>query len=61
MNNCWAILKSVVESVYAQQEQTGDYIYMRDPNKAVFRLFKKAVEESDDDEDDGELWEWLIN
>ena len=55
MNNCWAILKSVVESVYAQQEQTGDYIYMRDPNKAVFRLFKKAVEESDDDEDDGEL------
>lgn len=54
MQNCWAILKDVIDSIYIDAtktgEQSGEYIYMKDPNKALMRLFRITAE--DDDEDD---------
>lgn len=55
----WAILSHVVNVVYhhGQQsgEQTGDYIFIKDPNKAVMRLYKKTTDDLEDDEEDEEL------
>jgi hypothetical protein len=41
--------------VYGYGEQTGEYIFMKDPNKAVTRLFKVSEEDDDDDEPEEEL------
>lgn len=49
---CWAILEHVVRSVYSHDENTGDYIFMKDPNKGVVRLFKKTAEDIEDEEED---------
>jgi hypothetical protein len=55
----WAILSHVVDSVYyhANQsgEQTGDYIYIKDPLQPLMRLYKKTSDELEEDEDEEEL------
>lgn len=55
----WAILKEVVDLVYNHSDETGDFIFMRDPNKASLKLYKKTSDEFEDDEEEGELW--IIN
>lgn len=52
----WAILRQVVDAIYEQKDLTGDYIFMKDPNKAVMKLYKKTSEELSEDENDEELW-----
>jgi hypothetical protein len=36
-------------------EPIGEYIFMKDPNKALMRLFKMTTTEEDEDEADEEL------
>lgn len=55
LSQCWGILRDLVDSVYNYNEPTGDYIFMKDPNKALMRLFKVTVEEEEDEEPDEEL------
>lgn len=55
MSQAWAILQQIVDCVYGYEEQTGEYIFMKDPNKAMMRLFKVTAEEVDEDEPEEEL------
>jgi hypothetical protein len=34
---------------------------MKDPNKALMRMFKVTTEEEEEDEPEEELWLWLIH
>ena len=52
---CWAILRNTIETIYNHGDQTGDYIFMKDPNKAVMRMYKKTSDDLDEDEEDDEL------
>lgn len=36
-------------------EQTGDYIFIKDPNKAIMRLYKKTTDDLEDEDEDEEL------
>lgn len=56
MYNSWAILYNTIDAVYGHNEPTGEYIFMKDPNKAVMRLYKKTSDELEEDEEDDELW-----
>lgn len=51
----WAILNHVVQTVYEYNEQTGEYIFMKDPTKAMMRLFKVTAEEEEEEEPEEEL------
>lgn len=55
MQQCWAILQETVDVIYGYGEQSGEYIFMKDPNKAITRLFKMTAEEDDEDDDDEQL------
>lgn len=55
MTQCWAILQQTIDCIYGYGEQTGEYIFMKDPNKAITRLFKVTAEEDDEDEAEDEL------
>lgn len=55
MQNCWAILQEVIDIVYGQPEPTGEFIFMKDPTKAIMRLFRVTEEEDDEDEPEDEL------
>lgn len=59
MPNCWAIFRDTIDGIYHFGEQTGEYIFMKDPNKALMRLFKVTAEDEEEDEPEEELW--LIN
>ena len=52
---CWAILRNTMDTIYDHGEQTGDYIFMKDPNKAVMRMYKKTSDDLDEEEEDDEL------
>ena len=41
--------------IYEKKEQTGEYIFMKDPSKHMMRLFKVTAEEVDEDELEEEL------
>jgi hypothetical protein len=41
--------------IYEKKEQTGEYIFMKDPSKHMMRLFKVTQEEVDEDELEEEL------
>jgi hypothetical protein len=45
----------VIHAVYATKEPVGDFIYMKDSNKAVMKLYKKTSDDLEDDEEDEEL------
>jgi hypothetical protein len=51
----WAILRETIDYIYSYGEQTGEYIFMKDPNKAMMRLFKVTQEDVDEDEPEDEL------
>jgi len=34
----------------------GDYIFMKDPSKAVMKLYKKTSDDVEEEEDEEELW-----
>jgi len=58
MDNCWAILKDVVETIAERAEHAGDYLFLKDPSSVNYRLIKMVSDEEGDDqaedeEDDG--------
>jgi hypothetical protein len=56
MENCWAILKDVVETVYDGEDEAGEYLFMKEPNQVTYRLIKMIQEEGDEESegsDDG--------
>ena len=55
MTQCWAILQQAIDCVYGYGEQTGEYVFMKDPAKHMMRLFKVTQEEVDEDEPEDEL------
>ena len=54
MTQCWAIVKELCDFIYAQEDAVGEYVFMKDPSKAVMRLLKVTAEE-DEDEDEEEV------
>jgi translation initiation factor 3 subunit D len=56
---CWGILNHVVSVIFNHGEQSGeqtcDYIFIKDPNKATMRLYKKTADDLDDEDEDEEL------
>ncbi len=59
MSNCWAILRDLIDGIYIDAkktgEQSGEYIYMKDPNKALMRLFRITAEDEDEEDQEDEL------
>lgn len=55
MSNCWAILKNTIETIQYDQKESGDYIFMKDPSKAMMKLYLKTSDELDDDIREDEL------
>ena len=55
MDNCWGIVRCIVDQVMAQKD--GKYLIVKDPNKPVIRLYDipdstfESDEESDEEED----------
>ena len=61
-HNMWGIIKMLIELLQKQGE--GKYVLLRDPNKAVVRLYGVPVdfdEEDEEDEEDGEVEMGLMN
>lgn len=55
MPNCWAILKNTIDRIYYDQKPTGDYVFMKDPAKAMMKLYLRTSDELDDEIKDDEL------
>jgi translation initiation factor 3 subunit D len=55
MEQCWAGLQQLIDCVYGVEEPSGEYLYMKDPTKAMMRLFKITAEEEDEDDGNEEL------
>ncbi len=55
MTQCWAILQEAIDRIYSYGEQTGEYVFMKEPTKHMLRLFKVTQEEVDEDEPEDEL------
>lgn len=51
----WAILRNTIDTIYDHGEQMGDYIFMKDPSKAVMKLYKKTSDDVEEEEDEEEL------
>ena len=54
MANSWAILKDVISTILAQDQTSADYLYMKDPNQANYKLYHMVNAENEDDDDDDE-------
>jgi hypothetical protein len=57
IGNCWNVIKFLVGVVQNREEQMGEYLFYKDPNKQSFQIYKFSSEdaedsESDDDDDD---------
>jgi len=54
VNNCWAILRHIVDLV--RKRDAGRFLLLKDPNKAVLRLYSvpAGTFDSDEDSDDSE-------
>lgn len=58
MPKCWAVLRSVIESVMRQQEQKSDYLFIKDYHQQNYKLYKMTTpmaEIDDDDEEEDEI------
>lgn len=57
VQNCWAVLKDVVKTCLEQEQQSAEYLYMKDPTQTNYRLIHMIKSENEDedgsDEDDG--------
>lgn len=50
VNNCWAVLKHIIDMV--RKLDNGRFVLLKDPNKAVLRLYAVPAGTFDDDDDD---------
>ncbi len=48
INNMWGIIKSLVDFFMEQEE--GKYVIMRDPNKAVVRIYSVPADTFDEED-----------
>ena len=57
VQNCWAVLKDVVQTVLQQEHSSAEYLYMKDPVQPNYKLIHMVKSENEDDEgsdeDDG--------
>lgn len=56
MDNCWAVLKDVVETVLECEDEVAEFCYMKEPGQMTYRLIRMVredVEEDSDGPDDG--------
>lgn len=55
IENCWATLKDVADTVLEREEEQGEFLYMKDMNQQpTYRLFKMIEEEGDESGDDSD-------
>lgn len=48
MENCWAVLKDVLETVMDLEEENGEFLYIKDLNQVpTYRLVKMVEEEGE--------------
>ena len=56
VENCWAILKDVIESVSQRNEPVGNFLYLKDisqqPSYRLIRMVEEEEEESGDDNEE---------
>jgi len=52
IDNCWATLKDVVETLVKCSEDEGTFLYMKDPGPLTYRLIKMNTDEEEKDSDD---------
>ena len=43
--NCWAVLKDVLETVQSQEDQVGEYLYVKEPNQINYRMMKMTEDD----------------
>ena len=53
-DNCWGILRAIIDAINRQPEEAGKYLLLKDPNKTTIRLYKIPMNTFSDDEDDSE-------
>jgi translation initiation factor 3 subunit D len=59
VDNCWGILRAVVDIINRQEEDEGKFVIMKDPNKNTLRIYKvpqdtfSSDDEEEDDDDEG--------
>lgn len=49
MNNIWGIVKMICELLMSKED--GKYVLMKDPNKAIVRLYSIPIDSFDEDEE----------
>lgn len=55
VNNCWAILRDVLQTVLDQTPAKGDFLYMKEinqPNYRLIHMLEPVIDEVDSDSDD---------
>jgi len=53
IDNCWAVLKNVIDIVYEREEPAGEFLYLKDlSQQPVYKLVKMVEEEEEEDNDD---------
>ena len=58
IQNCWAVLKDLVQTVLEQDQPSAEYLYMKDPiqpNYKLIHMVKTEIDEEEDSEDDDGL------
>ena len=48
MENCWAVLKDVLETLMEREEENGEFLYIKDLNQVPTYRLVKVVEEDED-------------
>lgn len=48
MKNCWAIVDDIANTINAQTDKVGEYLFMREVSSANYRLIKKDLPEIDE-------------
>jgi len=52
MENCWGILRVIVDK--CMEQPPGKYLFMKDPNKSVVRMYRLPAGTFDTDEEEGD-------
>ena len=54
LQNCWAVLKDLVMTVFELEHPTAEYLYMKEPVQATYKLIHMIKTENDDEDDSAE-------
>ena len=53
-DNCWGILRAIIDVIKRQPEDGGKFLLLKDPNKTTIRLYKIPMSTFSDDEDESD-------